>query len=190
MKRLFFLLGIFVVAVLFSSCGSQINNTADKITVADFLSSAGKWAGKDVTITGTVSHVCHVSHKKLFLFGDDPDQTVKINAGGDFSTFDVKLEGLDVEVTGTVIEDERIDENYLNEWESDIKKQVEDGEKKVCNAENQAIKGQGSDSVKTDAGTEDPYADVKEFRKKLAESGKTYISIYAIDCKTLKEIKK
>jgi hypothetical protein len=174
-----------------TSCGSKsAGNDTLRITVTNFMDSAGKWEGKDVLISGTVSHVCRHSGKKLFLFGDNPDKTVKVNAGKTLSGFDIKLEGSDAQVFGTVVEDEKIDANYLNEWEADIKKMVDDGEIKVCNAESKAITGQTSDSVKTGESVEDPYADVKEFRKKLEASGKTYISIYAIDCKTIKEIKK
>ncbi len=197
MKNLFFLLAISAfIFVNNTGCNNGNSNAADstkadssKITVADFLNSAEKWTGKDVTISGTVSHVCRHSGKKLFLFGADPEQTVKINAGGEVSAFDINLEGTDVEAIGTVVEDSRIDETYLNEWEAEIKQSVEDKDLKVCNEENKAISTQKGDSTVTEA-ADDPYADVKEFRKKLAESGKTYIAIYAIDCKTIKQIKK
>ena len=195
MKKLFFLLAI--SALIFGNntgCKNSGNQDADStklsITVDSFLATPEKWANKDILITGTVSHVCKHSGKKLFLFGSDPQQTVKINAGVEFSTFDIKYEGTDVEITGTVVEDEKIDANYLNEWEADIKKMVDDKDIKVCNAESQAITGQAKDTAKTDAPAEDPFADVKAFRKKLEESGKTYISIFAINCKTLKELKK
>lgn len=193
MKKLFFLLiigGLIITANY--GCGNLGGTTASsKLTVDSFLVSPEKWLDKDVIITGTVSHVCRNSGKKLFLFSADPEKTVKINVGGDFSTFDLKYEGVDVEITGTVIEDEKIDANYLNEWEEDIKKMVEDKDQKVCTEENKAISGQTSDSSKVDAtAEEDPFAGVNEFRKKLAESGKTYISIYAINCKTLTEVKK
>lgn len=163
---------------------------SNKTTVEAFLATPEKWAGKEVIITGTVSHVCKHSGKKLFLFGEDPENTVKINTGAEYASFDIKLEGSDVEILGTVVEDEKIDENYLNKWESDIKKMVDDGEIKVCKAESNAITKQQGDTLNDNEGVEDPYADVKEMRNKLAKSGKTYISVYAIDCKTLKEIKK
>ena len=194
MKKLFFLLAIsaFIIGNN-SGCKNGSNQDVDStklsVTVDSFLATPEKWANKDITIKGTVSHVCRHSGKKLFLFGADAQKTVKINAGVEFSSFDIKYEGTDVEITGTVVEDEKIDANYLNEWEADIKKMVDDKDIKVCNAESQAIKGQSSDTTKTEV-AEDPYADVKEFRKKLEESGKTYISIYAINCKTLKEVKK
>jgi hypothetical protein len=192
MKKLI-LLSAFAAVILVNNigCNNSKKEISNILTVDSFLVAPEKWAGKDVVITGTVSHVCRHSGKKLFLFGADAEKTVKINAGGDVSAFDIKYEGTDVEITGTVIEDEKIDANYLNEWEADITKMVGDKDQKVCTEENKAITGQTTDkTTASDTVVEDPYADVKEFRKKLAESGKTYISVYAINCKTLKEIKK
>jgi predicted small lipoprotein YifL len=190
MKKIVTLLIICSAVAILYGCGSKSPVPPDnKIKVAQFVDSAEKWANKEVVIAGTVSHVCRHSGKKLFVFDGDPDKTVKIYAGGEVSAFDMKLEGADIEVTGTVIEDEKIDMNYLDEWENDIRKMVEDGEQKVCNADAKAITVQTGDTVKENEAAEDPYADVKAFRKKLEESGKTYISVYAIDCKTLKEVK-
>jgi hypothetical protein len=160
------------------------------MTVDSFLASPEKWAGKDVVIAGTVSHVCKHSGKKLFLFSANPDKTVKVNAGGEYATFDIKYEGSDVEITGTVVEDKKIDANYLNDWENEIKQMVADKDQKVCNEENKAITGQKGDTSKAKEAEEDPFAPVKEFRKQLQESGKPYISIYAINIKTLRELKK
>jgi len=192
MKKLLFLLviGAFII-VNNTGCHNGNKQIAGNVlTVDSFLVSPEKWVNQDVVISGTVTHVCKHSGKKLFLFGGNPEKTVKVNAGGDHSTFDVKFEGSDVEITGTVVEDEKIDANYLNEWEADIKKMVEDQNQKVCTEENKAISGQTADKAKAKDTVEDPYADVKEFRKKLAASGKPYIPIFAINCKTLKEIKK
>ena len=195
MKKLLFLIAI--SAIIFGnntgckSSGKQgIDSTKVAITVDSFLATPEKWVGKDVIIDGTVSHVCRHSGKKLFLFGADAENTVKINAGGEHASFDIKYEGVDVEIKGTVVEDQKIDANYLNEWESDIKKMVADKDQKVCTEDNKAISGQQKDKTKVQDSIEDPYAGVKEFRQKLEKSGKTYISIYAIDCKTLKELKK
>ena len=199
MKNLFILLTI--SAFIFvnntgcdngNSSGNDSTSVSNTITVADFLANAENWAGKEVTISGTVSHCCRHSGKKMFVFGADPEQTVKINAGGEVSAFDMNLEGTDVEVTGTVIEDARIDEAYLSDWEDEIIQSIGDKDQKVCAAENQAIstqQGEDSTIVETEAVENDPLADVREFRKKLRESGKSYIAIYAIDCKTMKQIK-
>ena len=194
MKKLFLCIALGAMIFANTGCGNLGKNADDAtkvaITVDSFLMTPEVWANKDVLIKGTVSHVCRHSGKKLFLFGASPEKTVKVNTGGDFSSFDIKYEGTDVEITGTVIEDEKIDANYLNEWEADIKRMVSDKDIKVCTAESQAITGQKNDKAKVGDTVVDPYADVKEFRKKLVASGKTYISIYAINCKTMKEIKK
>ncbi len=195
MKNIFLLLAVSAVIISSSTgCKNSGNKEADSsklsMTVDTFLASPGKWAGKEVVITGTVSHVCRESGKKLFLFGSNPEETVKINAGGDNSTFDLKYEGADVEITGTVVEDEKIDANYLNEWEADIKKNAADKDIKVCTEDNKAISGQTKDTAKVKEAAEDPYAGVKELRQQLEKSGKAYISIYAIDSKNLKELKK
>jgi hypothetical protein len=193
MKKLFLLLAIAaIISTGNTGCKNKGKQGADSasvsITVDSFLASPEKWAGKDVVMMGTVSHICKHSGKKLFLFGADGEKTVKIYAGGDQATFDIKYEGTDIEITGTVIEDEKIDANYLKEWEAEIKESLADEDQKVCDAEKKAITGQTSDSATTKTEDEDPYAVLKEFRKKLEESGKTYISVYAINCKTLKAL--
>ncbi len=194
MKKIFLLFALSAIIIgNHSGCKNPGNQVTDStklsMTVDTFLLSPEKWAGKDVVITGTVSHVCRHSGKKLFLFGSNPEATVKVNAGGNFSTLDMKYEGTDVEITGTVIEDEKIDANYLNEWEADIKKMVADKDQKVCTEDTKAISGQTNDTTKNNA-PEDPFAGVNELRQKLEKSGKAYISIYAITIKDLKELKK
>jgi hypothetical protein len=195
MKKLLLLLAI---SALFlgnnTGCKNRGKSAADStsmiMTVDSFLATPEKWAGKDIILAGTVSHVCRHSGKKLFLFSANPEKTVKVNAAGNYSTFDIKYEGTDLEISGTVIEDEKIDANYLNDWEKEIKAMVGDKDQKVCTAESSAITGQKGDKKTVKDTVEDPYAPVKEFRKKLQESGKTYISIYAINIKNLKELKK
>ncbi len=199
MKNLFYLFAIVTIGTLNFSCNNNGNKSANDslntktIFIDSFLASPDNWANKEITIKGTVSHVCRESGKKLFLFDKNPDNTVKINAGGQFSVFDIALEGSDVEVKGKVIEDARIDEQYLTEWETEIKNSIDDGVVKTCKADGKTVTGQAKQNnkqvVRTDS-VNDPYAEVKEMRKKLEESGKTYIPIYAIECITLKEIKK
>lgn len=198
MKNLFYLFAIIVIASSNFSCNNEKATSSDSLTTAvitvdSFLVSPEKWINKEVNIKGTVSHVCRHSGKKLFLFSKSPDNTVKINAGGQFSVFEITLEGSDVEVKGKVIEDSRIDEQYLTEWEEEIKNSVADEVVKTCNADGKAVTGQAkaeNKEVSNADSVNDPYAEVKEMRKELEESGKAYIPIYAIDCISLKEIKK
>lgn len=193
MKNLIFYLIISVFAVVSIAGCKNSSQTADStnltLTVDSFIAAPEQWVGKEVVITGTVSHVCKHSGKKLFLFSADPKKTVKVNAAGDYATFDLKYEGSDVEITGTVVEDEKIDANYLNEWEAEIKAQIGDKDQKTCNAESGAIAGQAKTDSAACEKANDPYAKVKEFRAKLEKSGKPYIAIYAINITGLKEMK-
>ncbi len=195
MKKLIFLLAIAALAFSNHGCKNSAKSGQDstKVTVLSvdsFLLAPEKWADKEVTIKGTVSHVCRESGKKVFLFGKDPEKTLKVNAGGDHATFDIKLEGSEVEIAGKVTEDKKIDTAYLNNWEKEIKQSLADDDKKTCTEDKKAVSGQTCSDKKKKEEAKDPYAKVNEYRKKLAESGKPYIPVYAVTCKTLKEIKK
>jgi len=189
MKKVIYLL---IFAAFVYSCNSaNKSEEVETVSVADFLASPEKWADKEVKIVGTVSHICKHSGKKMFVFGTDSESTVKIFAGGEVSTFDIDLEGSEVEVIGKVIEEARIDEQYLAEWEEEIKQSVGDSAQKVCAADGAAVSAQTNqtDTVATEETVEDdPYAMIKEYRKKLTDSGQAYIPVYAIECIKVKEI--
>ncbi|OGU58592.1 MAG: hypothetical protein A2X64_05045 [Ignavibacteria bacterium GWF2_33_9] len=198
MKRYYFLLTIITLISIAFSCSDKGNNNnpAEKVnipvvTVDEFLDSPDQFFNKEVKLTGTVSHVCKHSGKKMFIFGKDPKATLKINVGGNAPKFAIELAGSDVEIQGKVVEDARIDEQYLQEWENDIKTAVDDGSIKVCTEEGDAMTSQGKKGVEiSDKNSEDPYKDVKEMRLRMQESGKSYLSVYALNCIMLKEIKK
>ncbi|NJK97083.1 MAG: hypothetical protein HC905_21110 [Bacteroidales bacterium] len=88
MKNLYLLSAITVfICGSIVGCKNQTNhadgNSANtSLTVDSFLASPDTWAGKEIVISGTVSHVCKHSGKKLFLFSANPEKTVKVNAAG------------------------------------------------------------------------------------------------------------
>jgi len=198
MKQKFYLIAILTIFTFAISCNNNVKENPEKdsgtqvVSVDDFLATPGKWANKEIKITGTVSHVCKHSGKKMFIFGKDPNSTLKINVGGNAPTFDIALAGSDVEIHGKVAEDARIDEQYLKEWENEIKTAVDDGSIKVCTVEGAAINCQEKKDKDKQAvvPTSDPYKDVKEMRKKIKESGSAYLPVYAVKCIVLKELKK
>lgn len=197
MKRNIYLIALIALISFTFSCSDsgKKDNPAETaaipvVSVDEFLASPDKWAGKEIKISGTVSHVCKHSGKKMFIFGKDPNATLKINVGGNAPKFAIELAGSDVEIHGKVVEDARIDEQYLKEWENDIKAAVEDGSIKVCTEEGDALTSQGKKGVEKSETTNDPYKAVNEMRKKIQESGKTYLPVYALNCIVMKEIKK
>lgn len=193
MRKTFILLFSIISVLYLTNCKNNVKDEkslSTTISVDSLLSTPENWLNKEVTISGTVSHVCKHSGKKLFLFGQNPDKTIKINAGGNAASFDISYEGSDVEVKGKLIEDDKIDAEYLNEWEAEIKANLGEEKQKVCEADKKAVSSQTSESSEEKIVSEDPFAKVKEYRKKLAESGRTYIPIYAVDCITITKIKK
>ncbi len=197
MKRYYFLLTFITLITITFSCSDQgkdnpaVKAVIPEVKVDDFLNSPDQWSGKEVKITGTVSHVCKHSGKKMFIFGKDPKSTLKINVGGNSPKFAIELTGSNVEIHGKVVEDARIDEKYLQEWENDIKAAIDDGSIKVCTEEGDAMTSQGKKGTEVSAKNfKDPYKDVKEMRKRIQESGKSYLPVYALNCIVMKEIKK
>ncbi len=192
MNKLF----LVIVAALFSlaSCNNSTTNTEEdatkdslkvaKITVADFLKTPEKFFGKEISISGTVSHTCMHSGKRMFIFDENPEETVKIEAGESIAKFEATLEGNDVEITGKVVENFRIDDEYLNTWEAEV---IADTSQVHCDSEAKAIDAQTGEGIDTTARkADDPkaetLAEIEKYRKEIKENGNGYIPVYGITC--------
>ncbi len=97
---------------------------ADEITVLNvesLLENIEAYDGKEVAITGTVTHVCKHSGKRLHLMGADEKTMVRLEAG-EIGQFDRELEGSDIIAKG-VFKREIIDEEYLAKWANELNKE-------------------------------------------------------------------
>ncbi len=152
-----------------------------KIAIADFDSLIGKYVGKKVIIKGTVDHICKHGGQKLFLVSENSDARVKVTPDEEIAAFNAELEGERMMVTG-VVEEQRVDEAYLKEWEEEIK----------AGADLSNDKGEGKHlGGKMEKGGEE--SDVAEemqkvnhLRKMIEESGDDHISFYSITCTSFK----
>ena len=169
MKKLTF---IFAIAILFAAC----QNTATKTTVEKSESTetlnveiAGKslsvdevqeqgydFVGKEVVVSGTVSHVCRHSGQRCFLMGSTEDITIKVEAGKKIGSFTQEQMGSDLKVTGTLHEI-RIDDAYIAEMKAEAKKE---GDGHNCNAGTGRIAG---------------------LREKIEKSERGYYSIFYLE---------
>ena len=131
-KNLFIIL---FISVFLFSCGNKKENGKDAaktdevaatVTVANLLDNPDEYIDKLVRISGTVTHVCKHGGKKLFIFDEDPDKTLRITVGEKLSEFDVTLEGDEVLFEGT-FRQLIMDEAYVDQLEEDMK-QVEQAE--------------------------------------------------------------
>ncbi|MFP4470079.1 MAG: hypothetical protein ACLFPE_05325 [Bacteroidales bacterium] len=179
-----------LIAAIFASCnnaGEQAQDTQQTpaeevamITVDDFLAAPDSYVGKEVNIDGTIVHVCKHGGKRMFIIGEDPDERLQVKAGDDIPSFAVELEGSDVLIAGKV-DELRIDEPYLTEWENELKANNPESELKIH---------EGEDGHEHDEG--DPEAEMQQiadYRAQLAETGKDHLSFYSIIAKKYEEKK-
>ena len=174
MKKI--LLMISAVALLAScNCEDNTNSTdADStvveattevpisiITVEDFIENQAKYIGKEVTVSGTVTHVCKHGGKKMHLVGTSDDAKLRIDADETISEFPIELEGSDVVVTFMVTE-EKVDITSLD---------AEYAEKEEHHADDAA------EEMETDHEAEMAY--ILLLKDSLIKSGKEYFSNFS-----------
>jgi len=135
------------------------------ITVDDFQDKAEELIGKQVYVTGTVDHVCKHGGRQLELFGKSDDVTMKIKAGK-IKKFQKDIEGEDIKVFG-VVNEKRIGEEYLIEWEEEVKKDHKPDEDEYKN------------SMKR----------INGLRDKINKSEKGYLSFYSIETESYEVVK-
>ena len=184
MKKVSFILIAFIAALTLNSCQSNSKNNAEShqeqdttaLSVDELLTEAGSLDGTTVSIEGVCTHICSHGGKKIFLMGTDDTKTIRIESNDAFSQDCVNSL---VAVSGKVVE-ERIDEAYLVNWETQVKndtqeKHGDDEEAAGCSSEQ---KVQNETLVNT---VEERIAN---FRKRIAEekelTGKDYLSFYHV----------
>ncbi len=130
------LLFVFVAASIFVACGGNMQQKQEAETVAeeetievtstavevnDFQEKAAGMIGEEITIEGTIMHVCRHGGQKMFITADNPDFRVKITPGEEMAAFTPEMEGGYVVVTGVVkeIEEEMHAEGEEHEEDED-----------------------------------------------------------------------
>lgn len=175
MKKLFLFLFIPIFAL---SCTNQSSNQSEnsdssaqntliEVSLHDLLADSESFLGKEISIKGTVDHVCEHGGKKMFVFGESPEDRIKIIPDQNMSSFEIELVGSDVIVQGVLIEELRVDDEYIakrkNELSDDSNKNQEelDGEKQQ----------------------------IEKLKEKLDACGEDHLSFYVIECSAYKETK-
>ena len=178
-----------LAAVLFvAACNTETKTDtvkADVITVANFLDAADTFIGKSINVKGTVVHTCKHGGRKMFIMGETEEQRLKITAAEDKTPFEQTIEGSDVVVTGTV-EELRIDEAYLANWEAEVAEGGEEAHKETGDGTGDGTHANEKDHAsesgdKADQGTHT--ADLQQiaaYRAQIAETEKGYLSFFSV----------
>ena len=185
MKKLLF---VALIATAFISCqnnSQKIENATEKvpdnevtiIQVADFDSLAGNLVGKKIQLLGTVDHVCQHGGQRMFIVDNESDARIKITPAEEIAAFNTNLIGNDLLITG-IVDEQRIDEAYLMEWEEEIKagSAMSDDKGEGTHLGGNVEKG-GSE-----ADVSEEMQKVNNLREQLQASGKDYLSFYSIVC--------
>lgn len=102
---------LFVAAAILTSCNQtgQKDNTdsssteMEKVvsaTVEELLAQPSDYDGKEVAISGMVTHVCRHGGQKCFVLAEDGETQIRIVPGGDIDEFKIDLEGSTVAFKG------------------------------------------------------------------------------------------
>lgn len=195
MKNL--LLVITIIALFTTSCENKQTSKQETakqevvveqitdINIDDFDSLVGTLVNKEIKFTGVVDHICQHGGQRMFIVSPNSDVRIKVTTGEDMAAFPSDMEGSNLIVSG-VIDENRIDENYLKEWEEEIKAEeanhVEEGE----NQHEEGIEhnGEGQDHHDKSSATEQ----IEDFRKQMKETGKDHLSFYSVTCTEFKVI--
>ena len=198
-----------VFAVFFASCNNTQNPSNDTesteqdintelvtLAIVDFDEQAANYVGKEVQLSGLVNHTCKHGGKRMFIIDEETEQTVKIEAGENITSFDAELEGSEVIVTG-IINELIIDEAYLLEWEAEIEEEINNPTEEVeeiehAEGEEEAEHAEGEGEHEHAGGGLGEKADMGEhisglekienYRNQIKESGKDHLSFYSIEC--------
>ena len=168
-----------------ASCGDDSNNkeqaSAEEMTPAalevdQVLADPDSLVGDTIEIEGICTHICKHGGGKIFLMGSDDTKTLRVEAGESIGTFPQETVNSIVRVTGVLVED-RIDEDYLAQWEAQIADQAKEAQ------------GEGGCAADMKANAEAEANTVRErianFRTRIAErterEGKAYVSLYHME---------
>lgn len=174
MRKLVFLLSLAVLV----SCNQNSKTTTENpvageevktVTLSEFFEETDKAADSEIKISGLVDHVCKHGGQRMFIV-DASDNRLKITTGEDISEFEVDLEGKDVIVNG-VVEEERIDNAYLDEWEAEVKGGNENHETGVHD---------GNHTEEENA----TMAKINDYREQIKNTEKGYLSFYSVKAKS------
>lgn len=158
-----------------------------KVEHYNFEENAINLINKRIEITAMISHVCQHGGKKMFLVSKENEESIKVVLGENMASFKTDLVGNTVKVIG-IVDELRIDEAYLVEWENEIKAEIEKAKTEAMN--NSSGHVAGSKDEEADQGDhKDAEESIADYRKEIAESGTDHLSFFSIICEKYEVIK-
>ncbi|MBI9068107.1 MAG: hypothetical protein JEZ09_12500 [Salinivirgaceae bacterium] len=189
MKRALFLLtvaGLFMVSCNNVKTKTETTETetatmTEYISVDSFLVVAGNFVGKELTVMGTVDHVCKHGGKRVKMFSSCPSKALHAEAAEGMGQFKAEIEGSDICVTG-IVGETKMDLAYFEDYEAEIKEAMKTEAEEV-----EMEQPKGADHHAT-------LEKIAAWKEEITTNGIGYISTYFLEaskykeCETQKEI--
>ncbi|MEA3288150.1 MAG: hypothetical protein U9Q77_12355 [Candidatus Marinimicrobia bacterium] len=187
-KQSLYLLVIFALII---GCGTKTTEKAYPVVeLAMLMDSTGHFVGDTIKVSGTVDHVCEHGGKKMFILGENPKHRIKVTAGKAIGSYKIDMEGSDIMMTA-VVEEMRIDEAYLTNWESELQKKAQaeagEGHSEAEDKENsedhdnngEHAEGQGS-GEHSGLGKSPEQQNIDKLREDICSAESGYLSFYSL----------
>ena len=142
MQRVAFLLLVAFLAVSCNQANKENSVESTEVeqivsaTIQELLATPADYDGKEVAVSGMVTHVCRHGGQKCFIVAEDGETQIRIVPSGDIDEFKIELEGSTIAFRGVF--------RVLNTVETD--ELVEDYESK----EHHAVEQSHSEAEKAD----------------------------------------
>lgn len=184
MKKILFILGAVSMLTLASCNSNNAKQTqateatkSTAIPVSQVLENPDDYTGGEIAVEGICTHRCKHGGAKMFVMGNNEKQVLRVESTDASGKFPTEVVNNMVVVKGTLVE-EKIDEAYLQNWESELKEEMEKhGEAGGCSTEKAAR------NESADANT--PEKRIADFRQRIKErkekEGKDYLSFYHLE---------
>jgi len=205
MKKVFFYL---LLAVAFTACNSEsatkeaseenaVETSQEGLSVDNLLDNIETMVGQEVTVFGTVDHVCKHGGGKMVIYTADPEKGIHIDATDESGKFrgDELMDEL-VAVVGTV-DEFVVDDGYIAEKEAKLEEmkaeQGDDVEEIEDEHEGEEMhKGNAPDNdgkhKKQIKGLENQIASLKAELDTAKAQGKDHLSFYSVKCISYKVV--
>ena len=140
MQRAAFLVLVAFLAVSCNQASKENSTESTEIeeivsaTIHELLATPADYDGKEVAVSGMVTHVCRHGGQKCFIVAEDGETQIRIVPSGDIDEFKIELEGSTVAFKGVFrvlnpVETEELEENYESKEHHAVEQSHSEAEK-------------------------------------------------------------
>ena len=140
MQRAAFLVLVAFLAVSCNQASKENSTESTEIeeivsaSIQELLATPADYDGKEVAVSGMVTHVCRHGGQKCFIVAEDGETQIRIVPSGDIDEFKIELEGSTVAFKGVFrvlnpVETEELEENYESKEHHAVEQSHSEAEK-------------------------------------------------------------